>query len=303
MQNHFFTDRRTFILGAASLCVLAGAGCESTPELGTEEADLALAQLESTSGGRIGVSAVNMQNARAVSYRGDERFAMCSSFKWLLGYFMMQRDYPGSIDEKISYTEDDLVPWSPVTEPALKTGGLTIRELCEAAIQTSDNTASNLLLKELGGPQGLTSLLRGVGDEVTRLDRWEPDLNENAPGDVRDTTTPDAMTSLVSGLLFGSDGALNERAIVREMMIGATTGNNRLRAGIGEEWVTGDKTGTSSNNQSNDIAFAFMPPTLRGTKGPVIITSYLNVPDPMDPATDKLHEEIARLVMKSVSNG
>ena len=299
MRNLSGTDRRTFILSAASLTVLAG--CETLPALSKDQSETALAELEAQSGGRIGVSALNKDNGRMVTHRGDERFAMCSSFKWLLGYFIMQRHFPDGLDVKIPYTEDDLVQWSPVTEPALKTGGLTVRQLCEAAIQTSDNTASNLLLKELGGPQGLTALIRGEGDEFTRLDRWEPDLNENAPGDPRDTTTPDAMTSLVSDLLFGPQSAMNETVMVREMMVGATTGMNRLRAGIGEGWVTGDKTGTSSNDQSNDIAFAFAPPTLLGSKGPVIITSYLNVPDPTAPATDKLHEEIARIVMKSVA--
>lgn len=300
MQHKYPISRRTFLLGAASLSLLTG--CKTTPQLGQKDAESRLSELEVLSGGRIGVSAMNKANGLSISHRGGERFAMCSSFKWLVAYFMVVQNYPYGLDRKISYTRSDLVTWSPITEPAVDQGGLTILQLCEAAVQMSDNTATNLLVRELGGPEGLTALIREKGDTITRLDRWEPELNENMPGDPRDTSTPNAMTGLMSDLLFGDRSGMNEVALVKEIMMGAKTGDKRLRAGIGEGWIVGDKTGTSSNNQSNDVGFAFTFPTnyTRG-RGPVIITSYLNVPDPTSPAMDKLHQEIARVSMAALT--
>ena len=299
-----FWSRRTFIIGATSAPLLTA--CQSTPELSVKDAEYQLSEMEALVGGRIGVSAMNVRTGRSVSRRGDERFAMCSSFKWLLGYFMAVRANAGQddLDRIIPYTKKDPVIWSPVTEPAIGGPGLTIRELCKATIQTSDNTAANLLLKELGGPEGFTRLVRATGDDVTRLDRWEPELNENKPNDPRDTTTPNAMTNLVAKLLFGDGSGMNYIVEVKEWMMGTTTGKNRLRAGLGSEdkrLVIGNKTGTSENYQSNDVAFAFTFPTnYIGMKGPVVVTSYLNVHEPMSPETDALHAKIGEIARKAL---
>lgn len=295
-------SRRHFILSGASLPLLTG--CKTTPEISLVEAHDLVAALEMRSGGRIGVSARHLGSGRAISHRSEERFAMCSSFKWLLGYFMAVRDHRGEDDlgRILTYTRDDLISWSPVTELAVDGPGLTIRDLCKATIQTSDNTAANLLLRELGGPDGLTRLIRETGDQVTRLDRWEPALNENAPGDPRDTTTPEAMTALMARLLFGEETARNHIAEVREWMMGTTTGDARLRAGISKGWIVGNKTGTSSNNQSNDVGFALTFPTnYTAQKGPVVITSFLNVSSPMAPETDLIHADIARISMQALT--
>ena len=303
MGSEFKWSRRTFIIGSASLMALAG--CESTPEISTDDAVAQLRQLEIQSGGRLGVSAMNMKRGLQVTHRGDERFAMCSTFKWVLAYFMVNETDWAGLERQIPYTREDIVSWSPITEPMLVNGkaSLTLYQLCVAAVQNSDNTASNLLLKEIGGPEGFNERLRKYGDNVTRLDRWEPQLNENKIGDPRDTTTPNAMTDLLSKTLFGKNYGRNENALVREMMMGAETGLNRLRAGLPQEfWVVGDKTGTSENNQSNDVAFAFTFPTnYTGMKGPILISSYLNVDNPTSPETDKLHQEIARICMKGLA--
>lgn len=300
MTKNAIWSRRTFILGSASLVALAG--CETTPELSTEDAVSQIAEMELRSGGRLGVSAMNKKTGRAFSHRGDERFAMCSSFKWLLAYFVVTKEYYEGLEREIRFSEADLVSWSPVTEKHVGKGSMTVRALCKAAVEWSDNTATNLLLKDIGGPAALTAKIRETGDTITRLDRWEPELNENLPGDPRDTTTPNAMTALVSNLLFGDRSGFNDVVSVKEMMAGSETGDNRLRAGMGEGWVIGDKTGTSSNNQSNDIAFAMTFPTnYTGMRGPVIITSYLNVENPMSPEVDKLHQEIGRISMAALT--
>lgn len=300
MTENAIWSRRTFIISSAS--VLALAGCKTTPELSEADAAAQIAEMELRSGGRLGVSAMNKKNGRAFSHRGDERFAMCSSFKWLLAYFVVMEEYSAGLEREIRFSEADLVSWSPVTKEYVGQGSMSLRALCEAAVQWSDNTATNLLLKDIGGPAALTQMIRETGDTVTRLDRWEPELNENLPGDERDTTTPNAMAALVSNLLFGKRAAFNDVVSVQEMMMESRTGDNRLRAGMGEGWVIGNKTGTSSNNQSNDIAFAKTFPTnYTGMRGPVIIASYLNVENPMSPEVDKLHQEIGRISMAALT--
>lgn len=252
--------------------------------------------LERSTGAEIGLAAIDTRSGRTISHRGDQRFAMCSTFKWLLGGILLQRADRGLEDmaRRLTFNQSDLVYHSPVTRDHLGEAGMSIAELCEATIQTSDNTAANLLLAELGGPSGFTDLVRESGDPATRLDRLEPFLNENAPGDIRDTTTPVAMATLMQDYLFGSALSDQSRELLRAWMIGANTGLDRLRAGFPQGWTGGDKTGTSSNRANNDVAFA-IPPVGSGA-APIIIVSLTNVAEPISVDANALHARIARKV-------
>jgi beta-lactamase class A/beta-lactamase class A TEM len=162
-------------------------------------------QAESQLQGRVGYAELDLASGQLLAgYRPDERFPMMSTFKVLLCGAVLSRVDAGEeqLDRRIHYRQQDLVEYSPVTEKHL-TDGLTVGELCAAAITLSDNTAANLLLTTLGGPQGLTAFLRHSGDQTSRLDRWETELNEARPGDVRDTTTPQAMARTLRNLLTG----------------------------------------------------------------------------------------------------
>ncbi|MEM7004440.1 MAG: class A beta-lactamase [Pseudomonadota bacterium] len=288
-HRHLALSRRHVISGLAALPVTAA--CQSKEFRAPN-----FAALETEFGGRLGVAALDLASGRALAHRADQRFAFCSSFKWLLGAFMLARMEAGEedLERPITIKESDLVFYSPVTEP-LVGSSLSIGELCEATITTSDNTAANLLISELGGPDGFTSLLRQYGDTVTRLDRYETELNENAPGDVRDTSSPNAMLGLMRTFLFEDALMPGSRDILRRWMIDAKTGLQRLRAGLPDGWVAGDKTGTSVNDQSNDVAFAF--PVDSPLRGPVIIVSFANVPDPLEPETNSIHGQVARITM------
>ncbi|MEM7660618.1 MAG: class A beta-lactamase [Pseudomonadota bacterium] len=254
------------------------------------------AELERRFGGRLGVAAIDLASRRTLTHRADERFAFCSSFKWLLGAFMLARADAGEedLERLIAIKENDLVFYSPVTEP-LVGRSLSIGALCEATITTSDNTAANLLIAELGGPKGFTSLARQYGDTVTRLDRYETELNENALGDPRDTSSPNAMLGLMRLFLFEDALRSSSRNLLRRWMIDAKTGLQRLRAGLPDGWIAGDKTGTSINNQSNDVAFAI--PNTPSSGGPILIVSYANVPNPLQPETNVIHKEVANYVV------
>ena len=184
------TRRR--VLGAVMLAIPANARAASLHDR--------LAALEQRHGGRLGVAIRTGSPAALVVFRGDERFPLCSTYKALAAACVLARVDGGSesLARRVAYANSDVVPYSPVTQDHAGRDGLTIGDLCDAAVTLSDNTAANLLLDSVGGPAGLTAYLRKVGDRVTRLDRREPALNEARPGDPRDTTTPAAMAALLS---------------------------------------------------------------------------------------------------------
>lgn len=227
--------------------------------------------LERVHGGRLGVSILDVGSGRRLDHRGEERFPMCSTFKWIAAALVLSRVDRGDeqLDRRVAISKSDLVSYSPATEKHLDREGMTIAALCEAAITLSDNTAANLILGVAGGPQGFTAFVRSMGDTVTRLDRVEPELNEGTPGDPRDTTSPIAMLDTMRKLLLGNALSVQSRGKLRAWLVANTTGHNALRAGMPSTWRIGDKTGSSSAGISNDVAIAW--PT-RG--GPLLIAAY-----------------------------
>jgi beta-lactamase class A len=202
----------------------------------------------------------------------DERFPMCSTFKVLASGAVLQGVDAGkeNLSRRIYFSETDLVAHSPETQKHVGPHGMTVAELCKAAITLSDNTAGNLLLASIGGPQGLTAFVRGLGDDMTRLDRAETALNEALPDDPRDTTTPNAMASDLRALVL--DGALSagSRAQLADWLAANTTGGKRLRAGLPAAWRVGDKTGSGERGTANDVAVIWPP-----DRAPFILTAYL----------------------------
>ena len=283
MNGSDFT-RRNLLMGTA--CLGLAACTRPSP------ARASLPDIEVAHGGRLGIARLDWASRRVVGARLDERFAMCSAFKALLGGVVLLRaaNMERALDHMVDIAQDDLVFFSPVLEKNVGSR-MTIADLTKATIQTSDNTAANILLRDMGGPEGFTAILRELGDEVTRLDRYEPMLNANQPGDPRDTSTPRAFAHLLGRFLFGDILHPGDQAKLQGWMEGATTGLARLRAGIPEGWRAGDKTGTSNNAQSNDVAFA-IPPGKNAS--PLILVSFLNVADPMADSTNALHTRIAR---------
>lgn len=226
---------------------------------------LDLAALEAELGARIGVYAIDTGDGATVEHRPDERFAYASTIKALAAGAILAQTTPEDLARVVSFTAGDLVPYSPVTEQSVG-AGLTLGELAAAAVQVSDNTAANLLLAELGGPEGLEQHLRNLGDTTTQVDRVEPDLNEAAPGDSRDTSTPRAMASSLAAYALGDalDGA--DRAQLLTWLEGSTTGDALVRAGAPSGWEVADKSGTGGFGTRNDIAVVRPP-----DRAPVVI--------------------------------
>jgi len=242
-------DRRGIVLGAGVALIAGG------PVLAT--APRSLLQIEKALGGRLGVHAFEVGSSRTVSYRQGERFPMCSTFKALLvGAVLEQADHGAlTLDRRIPYGEADLLEYAPAARAHVAEGAMSVRDLCQAAVELSDNTAANLLLKLTGGPAGLTARLRAWGDTETRLDRNEPTLNSAIPGDPRDTTTPRAMAASLDRLIYGKVLKPERRALLKSWMVGCTTGLTKLRAGLPAGGLIGDKTGNNGHDTEGDSAF------------------------------------------------
>jgi beta-lactamase class A len=200
------------------------------------------------------VVAIDTATGRRLEHRGDERFAMCSTFKFLAAAAILQRVDRGMdhLDRRIEYGEGDLMEYAPVSRQHVHEGGMALGDVCAAAVEWSDNTAANLILKILDGPARLTAFIRSLGDEVTRLDNNEPALNEVAPGEVHDTTTASSMVRLLSTVLFGQVLSPRSRSQLEGWMLDARVGEHRLPAGLPPFWRIAHKTGTWSN-QTNDV--------------------------------------------------
>ncbi len=264
-------ERRDLLKGALtgmSALVLApvfGRGATGT------DAEAALAALEQGSGGRLGVSILDTGTGRRVGRRSDERFLMCSTFKLLAVAAVLARVDQGieQLDRHVVFDKTVLLDYAPVTSRHVGAPGMTIATLCEAAITLSDNTAANLLLSTIGGPSKVTAFVRGLGDRSTRLDRTEPELNLGSPGDIRDTTTPDAMLASMHKLLLEDALSAISRKQLLAWLRGCRTGAEKLHAGFPAHWPIGDKTGSGSHGETNDVAIVW-PPGRR----PLLITAY-----------------------------
>ncbi len=284
--------RRTILKGA-------GAGAAAlllAPMLsraGSAEATAArLAELERAHGGRLGVAMLDTGSGEHAAYRGNERFLMCSTFKVLAVAAVLARvdQRKEQLDRRIVVGKDDLLSYAPVTRQHVGALGMTVSELCQAAITVSDNTAANLLLASLGGPAELTAFMRALGDPVTRLDRFEPDLNIGRPGDVRDTTTPSAMLGSLKKLLLGEALSADSRALLTQWMRNCSTGKTKIRAGVPSNWQVGDKTGSGAQGESNDIAILWPP-----QRKPLLVAAYY-VGSGIDRATsDVVLAEVGRI--------
>ncbi|GAA0940088.1 class A beta-lactamase BlaC [Pseudonocardia zijingensis] len=251
------------MLAAAFLLPLAGCAAPAAPAAPAPPAPAPpradrLVELERRFDARLGVYALDTGSGRELAHRADERFAMCSVFKALAAAAVLQRTPPEYLDHRVRFTEADVVDPSPIAQGRLA-DGMTVRELCDAAVRYSDNTAGNLLLADVGGPAGITTFARSLGDEVTRLDRTEPELNTAIPGDERDTTTPRAIATSLGALVLGDHLDPADRTLFTEWLVGNTTGATRIRAGLPPDWRVGDKTGTGSYATANDVAVAWPP--------------------------------------------
>ena len=263
--------RRNVAVGVGA-AVLAGLGPLSAVAAPSDDLSAEFQRLEAAIQGRLGVAVLDTATGSRFSQRGDERFPMCSTFKLLACGAVLARVDAGQedLDRRIKFEASDLVTYSPVTKDRVGGEGMTLAEICKAGLTQSDNTAANLILSSLGGPPAVTAFARSLGDSVTRLDRIETALNEATPGDVRDTTTPDAMAANLRALVVEDRLTARSRDQLTQWLEANQTGAAKLRAGLPADWRVGDKTGGGDYGSTNDVAVIWPP-----RRKPLIVAVYL----------------------------
>ncbi|OBB44446.1 class A beta-lactamase [Mycolicibacterium fortuitum] len=285
-------SRRNVLIGSLVAAAAVGAAAPAF----AAPIDDQLAELERRDNVLIGLYAANLQSGRTIRHRPDEMFAMCSTFKGYAAARVLQMAERGeiSLDNRMFVDADALVPNSPVTET--RAGAeMTLAELCQAALQRSDNTAANLLLKTIGGPAAVTAFARSVGDERTRLDRWEVELNSAVPGDPRDTSTPAALAVGYRAILAGDALSPPQRGLLEDWMRANQTSS--MRAGLPEGWTTADKTGSGDYGSTNDAGIAF------GPGGQRLLLVMMTRSQGLDPKAENLRPligELTALVLPSL---
>jgi beta-lactamase class A len=288
-------DRRILLAGALSAIAVPYPRADAKAKRKIKhDASAELASIEARSKGRLGVTVLNTATGARLAHRGGERFPMLSTFKAAAAACVLSRVDRGTerLDRVVPYDAKDLVDYSPTTKARLG-AGMTMADICEAAITLSDNTAGNLMLASFGGPAALTAYFRSLGDPVSRLDRTEPTLNEATLHDPRDTTTPDAMANTLRKLLLGDALSAKSRQQLIAWMVACKTGDARLRAGLPADWRAGDKTGTNGDrNCANDVAILWPP-----GRAPLIVTSYLAEAATTPGERDAVHASVGRVAV------
>lgn len=297
---HSAIRRRLLVAGAATPFALSFPHPANAADdaAGPSGASARFAALEHRYGGRLGVCSHAASSDLLVGYRMNERFPFCSTFKLILASAILagSTQSPGLLEQRIHYTKHDLVAYSPVSSQHVATG-MTVAELCAAAIQYSDNSAANLLMKRLGGPAAVTAYARSIGDTAFRLDRWETELNTAIPGDPRDTSTPAAMTRTAHKLVLGDGLSASQQAQLQTWLRGNTTGGKRIRAGVPPAWQVGDKTGTGDRGTANDVAVLWRP-----SREPLVLTVFHTREVADAKPNDEVIAEAARIVAETFAS-
>jgi beta-lactamase class A len=268
---------------------------------GVSAIDSTLRALERKHSARLGVFAYDTGTGRTIRHRADELFPMCSTFKTIaVAAVLRDLDCDGRFLAKVLHYSEEYVTqagYAPITAlPGNVADGMTVAELCAAAVDHSDNGAAKLLLRELGGPNAVTRFCRSIGDRVTRLDRWEPELNSAEPGRITDTTSPHAIGRTYARLVLGDALAAPDRHRLTGWLLADTTSGNRFRAGLPKNWTLADKTGTGDYGTTNDVGITWPP----GRK-PIVMAVLSTTLAPTAPADEPLLAETAKLLAAALT--
>jgi beta-lactamase class A len=272
MSATILMNRRRLLLGGALIGASTCAGTALFAQTKAEEWAAEIRRIEAAVKGRLGVAVTDTASGARYGYRANERFPLCSTFKFLAAAALLVRVDAGKekLGRRVVFGAQDLVEYSPVTSKRTGGEGMTVDELCAAAMTLSDNTAANLMLASLGGPAAITAFARSLGDAVTRLDRIETALNEATPGDPRDTTSPASMAANIEKLVLGEVLTPESRKQLVAWMLANKTGDKRLRAKLPAGWRVGDKTGSGAYGTTNDAGVIW-----RDGGKPIVVAAYL----------------------------
>lgn len=292
-KNHTFSAAARTMFGIGM--VLCSMSAIAAP--GSDALSHKFAEIETRLGARLGATIVDTHTGKRWMHRSDERFPLTSTFKafacaGLLARIDANEEDP---DRLVVFQKSDLVSYSPVTEMRVGSEGMTLFELCEAATSMSDNSAANMVLDSLGGPAGFTKFMRSIGDDITRLDRKETDLNEAAPGDPRDTTSPNAIAKSLQDLILGDKLSLHSRTQLESWLVGNQVGGPLLRAGLPEDWRIADRSGAGGHGSRSIVAVIWPP-----QRKPVVVAIYITGTEASIDVRNAAIAEIGRTLVKSL---
>ncbi|KAA0792890.1 MULTISPECIES: class A beta-lactamase BlaIII [Bacillus] len=291
------------LLSCVSLIGCSNSNTQSEPPKQTNQANQikqentgnqSFAKLEKEYDAKLGIYALDTGTNQTVAYHSDDRFAFASTSKSLAVGALLRKNSLEALDQRITYTHEDLSNYNPITEKHVDTG-LTLKELADASVRYSDSTAHNLILKQLGGPSEFEKTLREMGDIVTTSERFEPELNEVHPGETHDTSTPEAIAKTLQSFTLGTALPIEKRELLVDWMKRNTTGDKLIRAGVPKGWEVADKTGAGSYGTRNDIAIIWPP-----NKKPIVLAILSNHDKEDAKYDDKLIADATKVVLNTL---
>lgn len=245
-------------------------------------------------GAKVGVSVLDGKGEQLFSYNSDQRFPLMSTFKTLACAKLLHDNQinNGMMDKVYPIKADAILEYAPVFKDKVGTE-VSLKEACFATMTTSDNSAANLVLSHIGGPAGVTKFLIDNGDNVTRLDRIEPLLNEAIPGDKRDTTTPYAMNKTITNLVLGN--ALNDtsKQQLNDWMKANKVSNGLLRSVLPKGWEIADRSGAGGHGSRGITAVVW-----NEQQQPLVISIYLTGTKASIPERDKEIAQIGQAILQ-----
>ncbi|MEC5238933.1 class A beta-lactamase BlaIII [Bacillus mycoides] len=291
------------LLSCVSLIGCSNSNTQSEPPKQTNQANRikqentgnhSFAKLEKEYDAKLGIYALDTSTNQTVAYHSDDRFAFASTSKSLAVGALLRKNSLEALDQRITYTHEDLSNYNPITEKHVDTG-MTLKELADASVRYSDSTAHNLILKQLGGPSEFEKILREMGDTVTTSERFEPELNEVHPGETHDTSTPEAIAKTLQSFTLGTALPIEKRELLVDWMKRNTTGDKLIRAGVPKGWEVADKTGAGSYGTRNDIAIIWPP-----NKKPIVLAILSNHDKEDAKYDDKLIADATKVVLNTL---
>ncbi|PFB30244.1 class A beta-lactamase BlaIII [Bacillus cereus] len=291
------------LLSCVSLIGCSNSNAQSEPPKQTNQANQikqentgnqSFAKLEKEYDAKLGIYALDTGTNQTVAYHSDDRFAFASTSKSLAVGALLRKNSLEALDQRITYTHEDLSNYNPITEKHVDTG-MTLKELADASVRYSDSTAHNLILKQLGGPSEFEKILREMGDTVTTSERFEPELNEVHPGETHDTSTPEAIAKTLQSFTLGTALPIEKRELLVDWMKRNTTGDKLIRAGVPKGWEVADKTGAGSYGTRNDIAIIWPP-----NKKPIVLAILSNHDKEDAEYDDKLIADATKVVLSTL---
>ncbi|PGB30451.1 class A beta-lactamase BlaIII [Bacillus wiedmannii] len=291
------------LLSCVSLIGCSNSNAQSEPPKQTNQANQikqentgnqSFAKLEKEYDAKLGIYALDTGTNQTIAYHSDDRFAFASTSKSLAVGALLRKNSLEALDQRITYTHEDLSNYNPITEKHVDTG-MTLKELADASVRYSDSTAHNLILKQLGGPSEFEKILREMGDTVTTSERFEPELNEVHPGETHDTSTPEAIAKTLQSFTLGTVLPIEKRELLVDWMKRNTTGDKLIRAGVPKGWEVADKTGAGSYGTRNDIAIIWPP-----NKKPIVLAILSNHDKEDAKYDDKLIADATKVVLSTL---